>query len=491
MNRVVNLKCWPEKCRIHLKLLLYFIVYRLFQYLLILVGPNEQFDTSSIIFLRKVTPQANNAIKNFWNDNLWNKLLSWDSIFFIKGITSELSQVPEYEFELMFSRIWVQSIRFLLKLMNISMIKENFYIILKFTILVENLLHFISVLLVYHLTLSVYAEVTSTGKQVTKYTQNIATLSSILFIFTSGSGFFISIYSEPFSFFLTFIGIWIREICLVKSKNTYSKTSLQLKDGVYPFIYLVGSTSMFTLATLNRSNCILLGIFYLYDLFCLILNLTTKNRSLSILKQIIFGPLLSGMTMLMIIVYYWYYIPFNRFCPSGGEWCDSPLVNGVNATHFITRQSFYSYVQGKYWNVGFLNYWTLSNIPNFLIGMPQFLILIRSIQYFFHKYRINGINGKHTTTPLILITIFFIIVILFVAHVQIINRVSTFIPLHLWFISESIVSQRLGNSDSSISDNSKKPSGKFDLLLIKLYLGWLFFWIPIQTILFGVFLPPA
>lgn len=491
MDRTVNLKLWPEKYRVHLKLLFYFIVYRLFQYLLIIVGPNEQFDTSTIIFLRKVTSEANCTINNFWNHNLWNKLLSWDSIFFIKGITKELLDSPEYEFELMFSRIWVQCVRFLLKCMNISMIKENFYVILKFTIFLENLLHFSSVLLIYHLTLSVYAEVTATGKLVTKYTQNIATLASILFIFTSGSGFFISIYSEPFSFFLTFIGIYIREICLVKSKTTYSNISLQLKDGVYPFIYLVGSTSMSTLATLNRSNCILLGFFYLYDLLCLILNLTTKNKSLPILRQIILGPLLSGMTMLMIIIYFWYYIPFNEFCPSGGEWCNSSLFNGVNSTYFITRQSFYSYIQGKYWNVGFLNYWTLNNIPNFLIGMPQFLILIKSIQYFFHKYRKNGVNGKHTIIPVIMITIFLILVILFVAHVQIINRVSTFIPLHLWYISELLVSQGLRNSDSSFSDKSKKPDSKFDLLLIKLYLGWLFFWIPIQTILFGVFLPPA
>lgn len=488
MVTALKVKCWPEQYRDHLRLLIIFVLYRLFQYSLILVGPNDQFDTSTIIFLRKVTNEDNDSIAGFWNRNLWNKLLSWDSIFFIKGITTELLEYPEFEFELMFSRIWIQCVRFFLKVINIPLIKENFYQILKFTILFENLLHFFSVIIIYHLTLSVYAEITTTGKLITLYTQNVAILSSILFIFTSGSGFFISIYSEPFSFLLTFIGLWFREICLVKNERIYDKISLLLKGGIYHVIYLFGTTSMFTLATLNRSNCILLGLFYLYDLFCLSINLmSTRSSSLKVLKQIIIGPLLSGTIMLIVVVYYWYFVPFKTFCPTVGEWCKTPLITGIEYVKFITKQSFYSFVQNKYWNVGFLNYWTLSNIPNFLIAVPQFLILIKSVQYFQLKIRKNNQNGKHTIMPLIIITILFMLVILSVAHVQIINRVSTFIPLHLWYISEVILSHNLLSSNKIL----EKSNNKFDFLLIKLYLGWLFFWIPIQTILFGLFLPPA
>ncbi|KAG9318884.1 hypothetical protein JVU11DRAFT_993 [Chiua virens] len=44
------------------------------------------------------------------------------------------------------------------------------------------------------------------------------------------------------------------------------------------------------------------------------------------------------------------------------EWCDQGLF-----------PSIYTHVQRQYWDVGFLRYWTLSNIPNFILALPVFL----------------------------------------------------------------------------------------------------------------------
>ncbi|XP_046745887.1 GPI mannosyltransferase 2 [Diprion similis] len=42
----------------------------------------------------------------------------------------------------------------------------------------------------------------------------------------------------------------------------------------------------------------------------------------------------------------------------------------------------YSYIQDKYWHVGFMRYWTLGNLPNLLLGFPSlYLIFSQSLKY--------------------------------------------------------------------------------------------------------------
>lgn len=481
---------------VYLRLFSIFVIFRLCQYVLIWLSPSMQFDTSTMLLLRKVTSEKDLSSYKVDNERLWNKLLSWDSTFFIKGIASSLTNYPEFDFELMFSRIWVRLITFLLKVMDTPITTKNFYFILKFSVFMENILHFLSVIIIYHFTILIYTERTTVKTYTTMYAKKVAMLSAILFIFTSGSGFFISIYSEPLSFFLIFLGLWFRECCIVRNENLSDTNIVIFNIGLHSSIYYIGTIPMFTLAALNRPICVLLGLIYIYDFFyllkCLIIKKRFNEDLLPTIIQIVIFPLLSGTMMLIAVVYSWYYIPFKKFCPSGGEWCSKPIIKNMP---FITKQSFYSFIQAKYWNVGFLKYWTLNNIPNFIIAMPQSIILLKSIHHFIvnpHNFQ----NRCNTIIPLVIITVIFLLIIFFLAHVQIINRVSSFIPLHLWYISESLISTRTSNQISCY----KKPvklntkSSNFNhtkMIWIKLYLGCLFFWIFIQTILFGLFLPPA
>lgn len=61
-----------------------------------------------------------------------------------------------------------------------------------------------------------------------------------------------------------------------------------------------------------------------------------------------------------------------KFCPDGAalEWCDQHML------------SLYQYVQAKYWDVGFLNYFKPRKLPNFLLAMPcQLLVTYGSLCY--------------------------------------------------------------------------------------------------------------
>ncbi len=44
-----------------------------------------------------------------------------------------------------------------------------------------------------------------------------------------------------------------------------------------------------------------------------------------------------------------------------------------------------SYVQSRYWNVGFLNYWTWRQIPNFLLALPVLCLSLRSAYVYFNS----------------------------------------------------------------------------------------------------------
>ncbi|KAL3237394.1 GPI-anchor transamidase GPI18 [Nakaseomyces bracarensis] len=427
------------------KVLRNFLAVRSFQYLLIFLAPNAQFDNSTELLLRKYC--TTDEINKFWHRNLLNKLLSWDSVFFLK---TALEGKPEFEHEYAFSIVWAKIIRFF------SNDSKDLYHLLTIALVLENILFVLSLILLFMLTRITFSK---QNRAKTAYGDDIAYKTATLFIINSGSGFLTSIYSEPLSFFFAFLGILAREFAIkvtIPYDIEFPLSSLPL--------YVLGTAISFSIATLNRSNCILLGIFYLYDLYYIL-------RKRNIKKALLF-PVLSGCIMLIIFIIQQYYVPYHQFCPGRGEWCNT-TVSKFCGLSFLTKKSFYSFIQSKYWNLGFMKYWTLNNIPNFLFGLPTYIVLFYSTVYFTKMYP----NPK--LFPLVLVTRSFLVIMLLFAHVQIVNRVSTFIPLHLWYISDRM---------NKITNSRKKED---DDLIIKFYLYWLILWFPIQTLLFAFFLPPA
>ncbi|KAI0739611.1 GPI mannosyltransferase 2 [Daedaleopsis nitida] len=82
------------------------------------------------------------------------------------------------------------------------------------------------------------------------------------------------------------------------------------------------------------------------------------------LTMILYATALSALTIVPFMHHQ--YAAYQLFCTHTREpasWCGAfpPFV--------------YTYVQAKYWNVGFLRYWTVQQLPNFLLGAPPLALL--------------------------------------------------------------------------------------------------------------------
>lgn len=141
-------------------------------------------------------------------------------------------------------------------------------------------------------------------------------------------------------------------------------------------------------------------------------------------------------------------------------------------------------------NVGFLRYWTISNLPLFLLAAPMLLILCLSSLWVFRKtggQQLEQARSDRTKdlqeNLLVRLAVpqGLLAVMAFTSyHVQIINRISSGYPLWYWYL----VSQVLNSvSTFKITPTSSR---RFAVVVQGMVMYAL-----IQAVLFGSFLPPA
>ncbi|XP_076646957.1 phosphatidylinositol glycan anchor biosynthesis class V [Halictus rubicundus] len=127
------------------------------------------------------------------------------------------------------------------------------------------------------------------------------------------------------------------------------------------------------------------------------------------------------------------------------EWCHAMLPVA------------YSYVQNKYWNVGFLKYYAVKQIPNFILAVPILYIMITCIKeyivehskYFCTLGFIERINDtaevvkvkKYPAEMLVFIVhgLFMTIFCIFFVHIQVSTRLlCSASPLIYWYCASTI-----------------------------------------------------
>lgn len=208
-----------------------------------------------------------------------------------------------------------------------------------------------------------------------------ALTSSLLFCLNPASIFFSALYSESLFCLLTFSGMWALEVGSVH----LALVSLAVSTGV-------------------RSNGILsAGYFVYYFLRQLVNSNITVHR---VTPRQNFALYL--LTALKVIGYLLMYsLPFIGYqVYSYLLYCTSVLTEPVLpeiVVDYVTRNDLkipsepskwcfwtipmsYSYIQSRYWNVGFLKYYTFRQIPNFVLATPILIIIfVSNAKYFFRN----------------------------------------------------------------------------------------------------------
>lgn len=153
------------------------------------------------------------------------------------------------------------------------------------------------------------------------------------------------------------------------------------------------------------------------------------------------------------------------------------------------RKIAVSNIHGR--QVGFLKYWTVSNLPLFLLAIPMLFILCQSSVWALNlftnepQHHSSSVASQPAGPLLIQLAVpqGLLAVMAFTSyHVQIVNRISSGYPVWYWYIA----SQLLDHFAKSKSSQPKKYGRIVPIVLQSMVAYGL-----IQAVLFGSFLPPA
>lgn len=180
----------------------------------------------------------------------------------------------------------------------------------------------------------------------------------------------------------------------------------------------------------------------------------------------------------------------NRTDDSVSPWCSqNPPIS-------------YSYVQEKYWNVGFLKYYEFKQLPNFFLAAPIIaIVLVNSFKYFRRNLAFSLRLGIFNLKPAILrsvqiadqnqfvfivhaaaLTIFSLLCV----HVQVTTRLlSSSSPMLYFFCANYFTGQHKKTDEPSVNMFDIKRLGWLQKLLIYYFLGYY----AVGTVLFSNFFP--
>ena len=196
-----------------------------------------------------------------------------------------------------------------------------------------------------------------------------------------------------------------------------------------------------------------------------------------------------GVSTLPFVPFVWHqYEGYKAFC-SGVElrsWCG----NGI--------PRIYTFVQSEYWNVGFLRYWTISQMPNFALAAPVLgLLLFCAVRELLrtHKLIVTAQSRSRSSlgTPLAVLphaihALLLALILIFAAHTQIALRFAAALPFTYW----SAASLFIDTTPPSLRHSGGiKGAGNRRSIAATCWVWWSALWGSISLTTWATFLPPA
>ncbi|CAI2166525.1 12123_t:CDS:2 [Funneliformis geosporum] len=289
-------------------------------------------------------------------------------------------------------------------------------------------------------------------------------VTSIFYILTPSGMFMSAMYTESLFALLSFLGMRL------------------FYEGKLWSAAFIWSLSSFT-----RSNGITQVGFFVYKFLIKDINRINGINAKVIFVRLIKTIILSFIVLLGFLIFqcYGYYHYCILYLPQR-PWC-----NG-------TIPLLYSFVQSFYWNCGFLNYYEVKQIPNFLLASPMIFLSFYGI-YSYSKFDFKRIltlglqqrsettlesssspyHGTHELLPFIYLWAILLVYSINFMHVQVITRFFSSQPIVYWFVTDLFIKSL--SEDASRWD---KFLGYGMLVYFILYGGS-------GIILFANFFPPA
>ncbi|XKL69012.1 hypothetical protein PGB90_006781 [Kerria lacca] len=259
--------------------------------------------------------------------------------------------------------------------------------------------------------------------------EKIAYIACVLFCINPASIFFTAPYSETLFSYLTF--------------------NAMLHENVSSCCIYIA------LSAIVRSNGIINVGFPLYRELKRFLNKPSNCYNIILFSCNIFKIIICSLCLFITYQIYSYY----QFCSFFNYLFDKNILKLAEEKSFILAgnntsdmcKSFipYLYVQSYYWNVGFLEYFKLKQLPNFILASPIFyFIAIQNTQYFLQKKHLIRTLGLIRTSKseiddhiiiYVIHSVVLLLVCLFFVHIQVTTRLlCSSSPIPYWFAAKLI-----------------------------------------------------
>ncbi|GBB99100.1 hypothetical protein RclHR1_03410013 [Rhizophagus clarus] len=322
-------------------------------------------------------------------------------------------------------------------------------IILLSGVLITNVSFILASINLYKLTLLIF----NNKEKCEKY----ALVTSIFYILTPSCMFMSTMYTESLFAFLSFFGM-----------------RLFYEGNVWIAAFIWG------LSSFTRSNGIVYVGFYVYEFLIKDMN---RINIMEIFLRLIKTTILSLIVLFGFLTFesYGYY----EYCilNEPRSWCNDKIP------------VLYSFVQKFYWNVGFLTYYEIKQIPNFLLASPMIILSSYGIYEYskidFKRIFTLGLQQEqqqieiktpyytHKLLPFIYLWAVLLLYSITSIHIQVITRFFSSQPTVYWFVAHLFM-----RSISKEANKLDKILGYGVMVYFVLYGGS-------GIILFANFFPPA